>query len=248
MGSIQSSPNPAPKAAQSTRHGHAAGGRGSGALLPCMQLRWSSNSCRRPHPSNATSPTPPSCSPRTPRWSAPSGATGTRSPRWRGTPPCGSWSRARWTTVSWCGTSSPSCARSASPATRCGTHAGRRGRGWGGWAGGRTSRLTGLRFHLWPPTSAGPIQAAVYSVAFSPTTPLIASGSKDRTVRLWPPTVCVPPAGAGNASQRGGTVCGGVHLRGAPLWAPPRARARAEQEKRGGAAAGESSAAARAPL
>ena len=43
-----------------------------------------------------------------------------------------------------------------------------------------------------PPPSGG--KAAVYSVAFSPAASLIASGSKDRTVRLWLPTVCVPPA------------------------------------------------------
>lgn len=33
------------------------------------------------------------------------------------------------------------------------------------------------------------VQAGVYSVAFSPVHALIASGSKDRTVRLWQPTV-----------------------------------------------------------
>ncbi len=39
--------------------------------------------------------------------------------------------------------------------------------------------------------NAAPVQmqAGVYSVAFSPTHALIASGSKDRTVRLWQPTV-----------------------------------------------------------
>ena len=33
------------------------------------------------------------------------------------------------------------------------------------------------------------LQAAVYSVAFSKAHNLIASGSKDKTVRLWQPTV-----------------------------------------------------------
>ncbi len=39
------------------------------------------------------------------------------------------------------------------------------------------------------PTRLRATQAAVYSVAFSPTHALIASGSKDRTIRLWQPTV-----------------------------------------------------------
>jgi hypothetical protein len=35
------------------------------------------------------------------------------------------------------------------------------------------------------------LQAGVYSVTYSPAHPLIASGSKDRTIRLWQPTVWV---------------------------------------------------------
>ena len=57
---------------------------------------------------------------------------------------------------------------------------------WRGWAKFLTGFPTGL-FHRDPRA-----QAAVYSVAFNPQTSIIASGSKDRTVRLWQPTVYVP--------------------------------------------------------
>jgi hypothetical protein len=48
-----------------------------------------------------------------------------------------------------------------------------------------------LHFQLSKPSKTSPLsmQAGVYSVAFSPTHALIASGSKDRTIRLWQPTV-----------------------------------------------------------
>ena len=44
------------------------------------------------------------------------------------------------------------------------------------------------------------MQASVHSVAFSEANGLIASGSKDRTVRLWLPTACVPAAAGGCVS------------------------------------------------
>ncbi len=40
----------------------------------------------------------------------------------------------------------------------------------------------------------------MHSVAFSEANGLIASGSKDRTVRLWLPTACVP---ASDGRRRG---------------------------------------------
>ena len=47
------------------------------------------------------------------------------------------------------------------------------------------------------------MQASVHAVAFSEANGLIASGSKDRTVRLWLPTACVPAAAGacGSASR-----------------------------------------------
>jgi len=61
----------------------------------------------------------------------------------------------------------------------------------------RFQQLCSVRFQqlCWPwhvlheITPGGMLQAAVYSVAFSKARNLIASGSKDKTVRLWQPTV-----------------------------------------------------------
>lgn len=94
---------------------------------------------------------------------------------------CGSWYPEGWTALSWSGILSHNCARSGFKVTRCvymrvaASHR----------ACKHESALK-LNHHVRMPSW---LQAAVYSVAFSPTHPLIASGSKDRSVRLWQPTV-----------------------------------------------------------
>ena len=52
---------------------------------------------------------------------------------------------------------------------------------------------TGLELQRLAASTMRSMQGSVYGVDFSHVTGQIASGSKDRTIRLWQPTVYVPP-------------------------------------------------------